>query len=772
MMFVNRAYYFIKPVLPWRLRLVLRRWRANRRRRVFADLWPIDPRSGRTPPGWPGWPNGKRFAFVVTHDIESRKGMARAERLMQLELKLGFRSCMNFVPEGEYRASEAMRKALVQAGFEVGIHGLEHDGKLYSSKKLFASKASRIAEYGKKWKVSGFRSPLMQHRLGWLHALGMEYDSSTFDTDPFEPEPDGTATIFPFWVPGPNGTGYVELPYTLIQDFNLFGVLREQNIDIWKHKADWVAERGGMLLLNTHPDYMCFEGEQERDEYPVSRYEDFLRYMREKYEGSYWAALPREVAHYYREAVPAASRNTRKKICMVAYSPYETDNRVRRYAETLAKRGDQVDVIALSRDRSSPRVEEIDGVTVYRVQHRDHNERSKWTYAWRLWGFLLRSSRALTRLHARNRYDVIHIHNMPDFLVFAAWYPKVTGSKLILDVHDVVPELFANKFHSRFKSIYVRLLKEIERLSAGFVDHVIVSNHLWHKTVVARSIAEPRCSVLINHVDPAMFARQAKTRADEKFIILFPGSLQWHQGVDIAIKAFARVREEAPQAEFHIYCGSGGVMQEPLRQLVRQLGLEEGVRFMPSVPLDQMAQVIANADLGVVPKRADSFGNEAYSTKIMEFMSQGVPVVVSRTKIDEFYFEEGVVHFFHSGDSQAMAEAILDVIQNRDLRESLARRGYEYVKLHGWDQKKGEYLDLIDSLSTELFDEVEPAKAQPGSVPAPAGSASAMQTESQEHPDPSLFTDEVGSLAVQLDPAPSLLSRENSLANKHQAAGN
>jgi glycosyltransferase involved in cell wall biosynthesis/peptidoglycan/xylan/chitin deacetylase (PgdA/CDA1 family) len=757
-MLLNRVYYVFKPILPWRLRLALRRWRANRRRRAFADVWPIDASAARTPPGWPGWPDGKRFALVLTHDVEGSKGVSRVERLMNLELEHGFHSSFNFVPEGEYSLPDTLRKTLDQAGFEVGVHGLKHDGKLYSSPAAFFSRASRIREYLQRWNASGFRSPLMQHRLGWLHALGAEYDASTFDTDPFEPEPDGVGTIFPFWVPGPDGNGYVELPYTLVQDFTLFEVLREKNIDIWKRKVDWVAEHGGMVLLNTHPDYMCFDGNQNRDECPVSYYEDLLRYMREKYEGSYWPALPREVAQYYRDQVPLSSRNTRKKICMVAYTPYEADNRVRRYSETLAKRGDQVDVISLSRDPSQPPVEEIDGVMVYRVQHREHNERGKWTYAWRLSRFLVRSSMALRRLHSRNRYDVIHIHNMPDFLVFAAWYPKYTGAKLILDIHDVVPELFANKFRSNLKAAYVELLKATEKLSARFVDHVIVSNHLWHKTVVARSVREEKCSVLINHVDPEMFSRNARTRTDGKFIILFPGSLQWHQGVDIAIEAFARVKPKVPNAEFHIYCGSG-VLQESLKTLVQQLGLEDSVKFNKGIPLDQMAQVIANADLGVVPKRADSFGNEAYSTKIMEFMSQGVPVVVSRTKVDTFYFEEGVVHFFRSGDSQAMAEAILDVVNNKDLRESLAARGYEYVKRHGWDQKKREYLDLIDSLSTEFFSDIKPV----------LGSASAMQWDSRRMTVTDSPTEEISSLAVELEHS-SAVSQQPVAPERHLAA--
>ena len=735
-MILTRTYYFLKPIMPWRLRLALRQWRASRRRRTYANVWPIDPRAGTTPPGWPGWPGGKRFALVLTHDVEGNKGVSRVEQLMKLELKNGFRSCFNFVPEDEYRVPDAIREMLSQAEFEVGVHGLEHDGKLYSSKASFANKAPRIKEYLERWNSSGFRSPLMQHRLEWLHALDVDYDASTFDTDPFEPEPDGMCTIFPFWVPGRDGKGYVELPYTLVQDFSLFGILREKNIDIWKQKLDWIVEHGGMALLNTHPDYMCFEGRQKRDEYPVSHYEELLRYVREKYEGSYWPALPRDVAHYYRGQMPPPSRNTRKKVCMVAYTGYEADNRVRRYAETLAKRGDLVDVIALSGNAFGEPQKEINGVTVYRVQHREHNERSKWTYAWRLLRFLSRSSGALTKLHKQNRYDVIHVHNMPDFLVFAAWYPKLTGAKLILDIHDVVPELFANKFRTKFKSAFVELLKVVEKLSANFVDHVIVSNHLWYKTIIARSVPAAKCSVVINHVDPEMFSRHTRTRTDDKFIVLFPGSLQWHQGLDIAIEAFPRFKNNVPNAEFHIYCGAGGDRQDELKRLVKKLGLEDSVKFNNGVSLDQMAQVIANADLGVVPKRADSFGNEAYSTKIMEFMSQGVPVVISRTKIDTLYFEEGIVHFFRSGDSQAMADAMLDVIRNKGLRQSLVARGYDYVEHNGWGRKKKEYLDLIDSLTIEQFDDVHPG---------PQNQASA---------DP--FTEEVSQLIVEADGSSSV----------------
>jgi len=707
-MLVNRAYYFLKPIIPWRLRLALRRWRASRRRLAFADVWPIDVNAARTPLGWPGWPEGKRFAVVLTHDVEGSKGVSRVDKLMNLELKYGFASCFNFVPEGGYRDPDTTREILDRAGFEVGVHGLEHDGKLYSSKAKFAAKVPRINEYLRQWHCSGFRSPLMQHKLEWLHALDLEYDASTFDTDPFEPQPDGTGTIFPFWVPGPNGNGYVELPYTLIQDFNLFMVLRERNIDTWKRKVDWVAEHGGMVLLNTHPDYMCFQGKKARDEYPASYYEEFLSYVRDKHEGSFWCALPRDVARYYCAKVPPSARNTRKKVCMVVYAAYATDNRVRRYAETLVKRGDQVDVIALSGRNEQLGMQDTSGVTVYKLQHRELAEQHKWTYAWRVFRFLLASSALLTRLHHRNRYDVIHVHNMPDFLVFAAWYPKLTGVKLILDVHDVVPELFVSKFKAKESDLSVTFLRWLEKASAAFADHVIVSNDLWHEKLISRSVSKDKCSVVLNHVDPAIFYRRPKTRNNGKLIILFHGSFQWHQGLDVAIEALSRIRSKVPNAELHLYGDAGGDAQADLARLAGRLGLNGTVKFCGNTPLDRIPDVIANVDLGVVPKRADSFGNEAYSTKIMEFMSQGVPVVASRTRIDSFYFDEAVVHFFPSGDSQAMANAILDVINDQQLRQTLIAKGYEYVNRNNWDRKKKEYLELVDSLSMGTALHLEP----------------------------------------------------------------
>jgi len=139
--------------------------------------------------------------------------------------------------------------------------------------------------------------------LDWIHDLNIEYDQSTFDTDPFEPDPEGQARIFPFWVNGrESGIGYVELPYTLPQDFTLYILLKEKNTEIWEKKLDWIADKGGMALLDTHPDYMNCNGKGcGLEEYPRDFYKGFLDYVRVKYEGEYWNALPREMARFWKE---------------------------------------------------------------------------------------------------------------------------------------------------------------------------------------------------------------------------------------------------------------------------------------------------------------------------------------------------------------------------------------------------------------------------------------------------------------------------------------
>jgi glycosyltransferase involved in cell wall biosynthesis len=390
------------------------------------------------------------------------------------------------------------------------------------------------------------------------------------------------------------------------------------------------------------------------------------------------------------------SRYSPTRVCMITHSAYEGDYRVMRYAETLVERGDVVEVLALRRTPETPKEETINGVRVLRIQDRfQKSAQTKLQYLVPLMRFLFLASWELTRRHHRQRYDVVHIHNIPDFLVFAAWYPKLTGARVILDIHDIVPELFGAMFNVPERSFWIGTLKLIEKLSARFAHHVILSNHLWLEKYSLRT-RKDKCSVLINHVDTSIFRPSPGRARNNKPVILFPGGLQWHQGLDIAIRAFHKLRRRMPGSEFHIY--GDGQMKRYLIDLTKELQLEDSVRFFEPLRLKDIAEVMSRADLGVVPKRADTFGNEAFSTKILEFMAVGVPVVASSTKIDRYYFNDSIVRFFPPGDVDAMADAMYEVLSNGQLQAGLVSRAAEHAALNNWGSRKAEYLRLIDSL--------------------------------------------------------------------------
>jgi len=297
---LKKLFYIIKPLIPRWLQISLRRQLVSKQREKFKDIWPILSSAAEKPKYWKGWPDEKKFAIVLTHDVELKGGHDKCKSLMRIEKDLGFRSSYNFVPE-RYNVSEDLRKYLEDNGFEVGVHGLNHDGKLFSSKSIFDERSKKINYYIKKWNVVGFRAPAMHHNLEWLRQLDIEYDLSTFDTDPFEPQSDGVGTIFPFFVNRNNGKEpYVEMPYTLVQDFTLFILMQEKDNSIWEKKLDWIAENGGVAILNVHPDYINFENNPSLEEYPIKYYTDFLKFVKQNYTNDYWNVLPKQLSSFWK----------------------------------------------------------------------------------------------------------------------------------------------------------------------------------------------------------------------------------------------------------------------------------------------------------------------------------------------------------------------------------------------------------------------------------------------------------------------------------------
>ena len=398
------------------------------------------------------------------------------------------------------------------------------------------------------------------------------------------------------------------------------------------------------------------------------------------------------------EAGDGAARSAPKqlRVCHLAYAYYENDNRIIRYAEALAERGDDVDVIALRR-RGQRCLDRSVGVRVFRIQRRSMTERTAWSYLPKLLWFVLQATVVVAFRHLRKRYDIVHVHNVPDFLVFAALVPKLTGARVILDIHDIVPELYAGKFGDARLPSLIRCLLRVERLACWFADHVIVSNHLWADKLVRRSVPAWKCTTVLNYPDLRKF-RPKHRRPDGRFIALYPGTLNHHQGLDIAVKAFARVKDRMPTAEFHIY--GEGPARSQLAQLAREYGVSDRVVLKDRVPFDQISDIIASADLGVVPKRDDGFGGEAFSTKTLEFMACGVPVVVARTRVDAYYFDDSIVRFFTPGDEEDLAAALLEMYQHRSNCGAQVSAARAFAIRNSWQERVADYQQLIEELVT------------------------------------------------------------------------
>lgn len=297
----KRVYYFIKPLLPRVLTRMMRRVYQNPQKTAFEHTWPIDDRyvrflweilaqifresQGHELAIKAFWPNNKKYSFVLTHDVETKIGVDFVMNVADLEESLGFRSSFNFVPE-RYDVEVELLEELHSRGFEIGIHGLKHDGKLFSSIREFERRAVKINQYLKEYNAVGFRSPLTHRHPEWMQALDVEYDLSFFDTDPFEPVSGGTMSIWPFFL-----GHFVELPYTLVQDYTLTAVLGETSPRVWLDKVDFIERHHGMALLNSHPDYL-------RDSESFRIYSMFLSAMNKR--GNYWHALPRDTARWWR----------------------------------------------------------------------------------------------------------------------------------------------------------------------------------------------------------------------------------------------------------------------------------------------------------------------------------------------------------------------------------------------------------------------------------------------------------------------------------------
>ena len=300
-----RAYYRVRPVMPRRLQIAVRRLYSRVQARRAFPGWPAETAlhdlysrlfarivqsAGTRIPYLAPWPDGHSWAFVLTHDVETAAGYRDIAPLCDLERSLGYRSSWNLVAQG-YDVDDEMVERLVADGFEIGVHGFRHDGRDFESIQSLRSRVPEIRRSAERWGAQGFRSPSTLRVWDWMPELGFDYDSSYSDTAPFEPQPGGCCSLLPFF-----NHGLVELPVTMPQDHTLFVLLGERDERLWLEKAELVRGMGGMALMLTHPDYAT-----------PTRLDAYRRLLAEYREDqTAWRALPCEVSAWWRAR--AASR--------------------------------------------------------------------------------------------------------------------------------------------------------------------------------------------------------------------------------------------------------------------------------------------------------------------------------------------------------------------------------------------------------------------------------------------------------------------------------
>ncbi|HJV66428.1 MAG TPA: glycosyltransferase family 4 protein [Geomonas sp.] len=387
-------------------------------------------------------------------------------------------------------------------------------------------------------------------------------------------------------------------------------------------------------------------------------------------------------------------------VAAVLYSYYPQDPRPRREAEALVEEGIAVDVICL-RSAGQLAEETINGVHIHRLAQRRFRG-GKLLYIRQYLSFIFRAFLKLTGMHLRKRYGVVHVHNMPDILVFSALVPKLSGSRVILDLHDPMPELYMTKFLIREDHIAIRLLKFLEKWSIRFADIVITPNIAFRKRFISRGCPAEKLFIVMNSPQDSFTRRDQEedrscaSTASQKLVVMFHGSIFERHGLDTALDAMVILRKEIPNLEMRVY-GDGDYVQEFLGRIA-ELDLTGIVHFGGQLTHQAVKKEVLASTVGIVPNKLTPFTNINMPTRIFEYLSLNKPVIVSRTDGVQDYFDDNSIIFFDAGNAQSLADAIRKVHCNGEHVQQILDRGLQIYRKHLWAQEKSRLLAMVRSL--------------------------------------------------------------------------
>lgn len=381
------------------------------------------------------------------------------------------------------------------------------------------------------------------------------------------------------------------------------------------------------------------------------------------------------------------------KVLMIVYTRYSLDTRVQREAETLARdSGFEVSVLT-PKENSVPRTYACDGVVVKELDSDKYRGEYRIKYIWSYLKFTLFAFAQCTIASLHGNVDIVHVHNMPNFLVFSALVPRILGKKVILDVHDSVPETFFSKFSHHSRTIFRMLCLE-ERLSCAFASKIICVNHVQRKIMIERKLPKDKITVFMNVPDHRVFDSRKLQKYNSKkkdgFKIVYHGTITKRLGIDLAIQAFSLLMERIPNLEFHLW-GEGEFLEECIEISAKVAG-GHNIYFHGTVNSHVLPDVLKDMDLGIVSNRKDEATQMMLPVKMLEYIALGIPVVVPKLKGIEYYFSDEMVCYFEPENVASIVNAVLRIYQNESLRKNQTEKAKAFLVRYGWQKQCTDFI--------------------------------------------------------------------------------
>ena len=385
-----------------------------------------------------------------------------------------------------------------------------------------------------------------------------------------------------------------------------------------------------------------------------------------------------------------------KRCCMIRQADYPGCTRLRKEVAALVAKGYEVDIICPHSGDRIPH-ERIGSITVHRIRM-SRRRQGLTRYLFEYGIFFCLAAMKVSALHCRRRYRFVQVNTMPDFLVFATAIPKLSGAKVVLDLHEPAPELFTTMAGDRH-GVLLRLIAYCEQMSIRFADSVITVTDQMRENYIRRGASPSKISVILNvpavEYDPDALGEPASD--DGRFSLICHGAMLKRYGQDVAIRAVDIVRKHAPNVVLNIL-GYGDYERE-LRKLADELKLNSHVKFHGYLPFQDMLRMIACADIGIVPVEQNAYSDLVHTNKMFELVAFRKPVIISRTKAVEAFFGSsgGCLKYFESGNAEDLARCILDLYQNHDSVRTMTRNAFARYEPFSWKNTQEQYCRIVEA---------------------------------------------------------------------------